>query len=68
MPESSIHKYTPDVIIMTTCYGATQPVLSSTAQQYSSYNVAYRCRKQVNVQLATESIMQISVPDADLPH
>ena len=28
------------------------------------YNVAYRCRKQVSFQLATESIMRISVPDA----
>jgi len=31
---------------MTTCDGATQPVLSSDVQQYNLFNVAYRCRKQ----------------------
>ena len=40
---------------MTTCYGATQPVFSSAVQQYSLYNIAYRCRQQVSFQLANES-------------
>jgi len=30
------------IIIMTTCYCATQPVLSSAVQQQSLYSVAYR--------------------------
>ena len=48
------------IIIMTTCFGATQPVLSSAVQQCSLYTVAYRCRKQLSFQLATESIVRIS--------